>query len=179
VLGPNNQAFLDLTRPAPWHDTPSRCTIPDFVAKVTRGSDALPPETRIAVFDNDGTLWCEPPMYVQAAFAINRLRALAPSHPEWKTQQPFTAFLSGDMRAVAAGGMPAIEKLVVATHAGMTTNEFARLSTEWIGTAKHPRFKRPYTECVYQPMLELLAYLRDNGITKPSTATRWEGRSSG
>jgi phosphoglycolate phosphatase-like HAD superfamily hydrolase len=122
------------------------------------------PEERIAVFDNDGTLWSEQPTIFQGAFVIDRLKALAPQHPEWKSTQPFAALLAGDMKAVASGGMHAIAELVMATHAGITTDEFSKIVEDWIASARHPRFNRPYTELIFQPMLELLAYLRVNGF---------------
>jgi phosphoglycolate phosphatase-like HAD superfamily hydrolase len=119
---------------------------------------------RIATFDNDGTLWAEQPIYFQLAFAFDRVRALAPQHPEWQDQEPFKSFLAGDLRGALAGGEKALVQLVMVSHAGVTTDEFAQSVKDWIATAKHPRFQRPYTECVYQPMLELLAYLRANGF---------------
>ncbi len=128
------------------------------------GADFVPVSERLAVFDNDGTLWAEKPMYVQLAFALDRVKALAPGHPEWKDTQPFKAVLEGDMKTVAAGGEHALLELIMATHAGMTTDAFAQVVKDWLATAKHPRFKRHYTELVYQPMLELLAYLRANGF---------------
>jgi len=136
------------------------------VSRVTvqGGSDFVPPAERVAVFDNDGTLWLEQPMYVQLAFALDRVKALAPLHPEWKDKQPFKAVLEGDMKALAAAGEHGLVELVMASHAGMTTNEFEKITAEWLASARDPRFKRPYTELVYQPMLELLAYLRANGF---------------
>ncbi len=149
-----------------WNDGPAKQAIVDFVQRVTRiGSEEFVPEPeRIAVFDNDGTLWIEQPMYVQLAFALDRVKALAPVHPEWKDKQPFKAALEGDLKTVAAGGEHALLELIMATHAGMTTDAFAQTTKEWLGAAKHPRFKRPYTDLVYQPMLEVLAYLRANGF---------------
>jgi phosphoglycolate phosphatase-like HAD superfamily hydrolase len=126
--------------------------------------DFVPEPERIAVFDNDGTLWVEHPMYTQLAFALDRVRAEAPSHPEWKDTQPFKGVLEGDMKALAAAGEKGLLELIMATHAGMTTEEFQKVASDWIATARDPRFKRPYTELVYQPMLELLAYLRANGF---------------
>jgi phosphoserine phosphatase len=151
---------------ASWRDGAARTAITEFVARVTRpGSPGfVPPAERIAVFDNDGTLWSEQPMYVQLAFAFDRVKALAPAHPEWRTTQPFQAVLAGDTAALAAAGQKGIMEIITATHAGMTTDEFARDVAEWVATARHPRFGRPYTELVYQPMLELLAYLRANGF---------------
>jgi phosphoserine phosphatase len=124
----------------------------------------VPPEDRIAVFDNDGTLWPEQPMYVQLAFALDRVKTLASRHPEWRTTEPFKYALAGDLQNLAAGGMQSLLQLVTATHAHMTTEEFARTVTDWLAAAKHPRFNRPYTEVVYQPMLELLKYLRANSF---------------
>ena len=149
-----------------WKDGPAKQAIVKFVAKVTKtGSpDFVPPEERIATFDNDGTLWAEQPMYFQLFFALDRVKELAPQHPEWKTKEPFASLLKGDVKGALAGGEHAILEIVMATHAGMTTQEFETIVTKWVATAKHPRFKRPFTECVYQPMLELLAYLRGNGF---------------
>lgn len=149
-----------------WNDNAAKQAIVSFVEKVTRenSSDFVPVPERIATFDNDGTLWVEQPMYVQLAFALDRVKALAPQHPEWKNKEPFASLLKGDVRAALAGGDKAILEIVMATHAGMTTVEFEQAVKDWIATAKHARFKRPYTECVYQPMLEVLAYLRANGF---------------
>ena len=149
-----------------WNDGPTKQAIVAFVAKVTKeGSpDFVPPEQRIATFDNDGTLWCEQPMYFQLFFALDRVKTLAPQHPEWKTKEPFASLLKGDVKGALAGGEHAILEIIVATHAGMTTAEFEKIVADWIATAKHPKFKRPYTECIYQPMVELLAYLRANGF---------------
>jgi phosphoglycolate phosphatase-like HAD superfamily hydrolase len=149
-----------------WNDGPAKQSIVEFVAKVTKeGSpDFVPPEQRIATFDNDGTLWCEQPMYFQLLFALDRIKALAPQHPEWKTKEPFASLLKGDVKGALAGGERAILEIIIVTHAGMTTAEFEQIVKDWIATAKHPKFKRPYTECVYQPMIELLAYLRANGF---------------
>jgi phosphoglycolate phosphatase-like HAD superfamily hydrolase len=151
---------------ASWNDGPAKKSITEFVAKVTKeGSpDFVPPEERIATFDNDGTLWCEQPMYFQLLFALDRVKALAPQHPEWKTKEPFASLLKGDIKAAFAGGERAMLEIIVVTHAGMTTAEFEQIVKDWIATAKHPKFKRLYTECVYQPMVELLAYLRANGF---------------
>ena len=149
-----------------WNDGPTKQAIADFVARVTKeGSpDFVPPEERIAVFDNDGTLWAEQPMYFQLLFALDRVKALAPQHSEWKTKEPFASLLKGDVKGALAGGEKAIAEIVMITHAGMTTTQFEQIVKDWIATARHPRFKRPYTECVYQPMLELLAHLRANGF---------------
>ena len=149
-----------------WNETATKQAIVDFVERVTKeGSrDFVPPEKRIATFDNDGCLWSEQPMYFQAIFATDRVKALAAKHPEWKTQEPFASVLQGDMKAALAGGEKALLELVMATHAGMTTDEFSETVTEWIATAKHPTTGRSYTQMVYQPMLELLTYLRANGF---------------
>ena len=143
-----------------------RTSIADFVARVTdkRGPDYVPPRERIATFDNDGTLWAEQPIYFQVQFALDRVKALAPQHPEWRDTQPFKAVLEGDHAALAAAGEKGLLEIMAATHAGMTTDDFDKIVAEWLATARHPRFDRLYTEMVYQPMLELLAYLRDNGF---------------
>lgn len=149
-----------------WNEGPSKTAITAFVEKVTKeGSpDFVPVSQRIAVFDNDGTLWCEHPMYVQLAFVLHRVKALADKHPEWKERQPFQAVLEQDLKSLAAAGEKALVELLMATHAGMTVEEFETIVLDWLKTAKHPKFQRPYTECVYQPMLELLVYLRANGF---------------
>jgi hypothetical protein len=149
-----------------WKDGPSRKAIADFVARVTKegGPDFVPASQRIAVFDNDGTLWSEQPLYFQLLFALDRVKALAPQHPEWKEKEPFRALLAGDVKAALAGGEKALGEIVAATHSGMTTEEFEKTVLDWTRAAKHPRFQRPYTECVYQPMLELLAWLRQSGF---------------
>jgi phosphoserine phosphatase len=160
-------SFAQTTEPLPsWNDGPARASIVEFVGKVTKqGSPEFVPEAdRIAVFDNDGTLWSEQPAYFQLLFAIDRVKALAPQHPEWKTQQPFKAVLDGDMKTLAAAGEKGLLELVMATHAGMTTDEFQKIVKDWLASARHPKFKRPYNQLVYQPMLELLAYLRANGF---------------
>ena len=149
-----------------WNDTAPKKAIIAFVEKVTKeGSpDFVPPNERIATFDNDGTLWAEQPIYFQFAFAIDRVKALAPQHPEWKKQQPFAAALSGDKKALLASGQKGLMQIMAVSHSGMSTEEFARIVAQWFATARHPRFNRPYTDLVYQPMLELLAYLRANGF---------------
>jgi len=147
-----------------WNDGQTKQTIVQFVEEVTTqdGPKFVHPAERIAVFDNDGTLWAEQPMYFQLAFALDRVKALAPQHPEWKDQEPFKSVLADDLAGVAAGGKKGLLALVAATHGGMTSEEFEKTVRDWVATAKHPRFKRPYTDLVYQPMLELLAYLRAN-----------------
>lgn len=149
-----------------WNDTEPKTAIVSFVERVTKqGSpDFVPQPERIAVFDNDGTLWVEHPMYTQLAFALDRVRTLAPQHPEWKNIQPFKAVLEGDMKTLAASGEKGIVELIMVTHAGMTTEDFQKVVNDWLSTARDPRFKRPYTELVYQPMVELLSYLRANGF---------------
>ena len=149
-----------------WNDGATKQAILNFVAAVTReGSpDFVPRAERIATFDNDGTLWVEHPMYTQLAFALDRVKALAPLHPEWKNTQPFKAALEGDMKTLAESGEHGMAELVMATHAGMTTEEFEKIITDWFATARHPKFKRPYTELSYQPMIELLGYLRASGF---------------
>jgi phosphoglycolate phosphatase-like HAD superfamily hydrolase len=149
-----------------WNDSTSKKAIVDFVTKVTQegGADFVQVSERIATFDNDGTLWAEQPVYVQLAFAFDRVKALASQHPEWKQQQPFKGVLDGDMKAVAAAGERGLLELMAATHAGNTTEEFETIVRDWINTARHPTTKRLYTEMVYQPMLELLTYLRAKGF---------------
>ena len=149
-----------------WNDGPAKARIVEFVAKVAKeGSpDFVSPAERIAVFDNDGTLWAEQPMYVQLRFALDRVKALAPLHPEWKEKEPFASLLRDDLQRALAGGDHAMLEIIMATHAGMTTEEFEQIVKDWLATAKHTRTKRPYTEMVYQPMLELLPYLRANGF---------------
>ena len=149
-----------------WNEGASRTAIMDFVARVTTpGSpDFVAEPERIAVFDNDGTLWSEQPMYFQLLFALDRVKALAPQHPEWKTQEPFASLLKGDVKSALAGGEHAALEIVMATHAGITTADFETIVKDWIATARHPKTGRPYTGMVYQPMLELLAYLRANGF---------------
>jgi hypothetical protein len=149
-----------------WNDTAAKKNIVTFVGKVTKeGSpDFVPVPERIATFDNDGTLWCEQPMYFQLMFALDRVKTLAPQHPEWKTKEPFASLLKGDLKGALAGGDKAILEIVMATHAGMTTEEFEQIVKDWIATAKNPKTGKPLLEMVYQPQLELLAYLRANGF---------------
>jgi hypothetical protein len=149
-----------------WNDTAPKQAITAFVEKVTKegSADFIPVPERIAVFDNDGTLWAEQPMYFQAFFIFDRIKALAPQHPEWKDKEPFASVLKGDLKTALAGGEKALLEMAMATQAGMTTEEFEKIVTDWLSTAKHPTTGRPYTEMVYQPMLEVLAYLRANGF---------------
>ncbi|MGD8933527.1 MAG: HAD family hydrolase [Gammaproteobacteria bacterium] len=147
-----------------WNAGKTKQSILQFVENITDKSspDFVPPAERIATFDNDGTLWAEQPMYFQLFFALDRVKMLAPQHPEWETKEPFASLLEGDAKAALAGGEKAILEIVMATHAGTTTEEFETIVTNWITTARHPETRRPFTEMVYQPMLELLAYLRAN-----------------
>jgi hypothetical protein len=149
-----------------WNDGKAKQSITEFVGKVTKegSSDFVSPAERIATFDNDGTLWCEQPIYFQVMFALDRVKVLAPKHPEWKTKEPFASLLKGDVKGALAGGEKAIVEIIAVTHSGMTTEEFEKIVSDWIATAQHPKFKRPLTECVYQPMIELLGYLRANGF---------------
>src|SRR5437899_9341376 len=149
-----------------WNDAAPKKAIVAFVERVTKeGSpDFVRPEERVATFDNDGTLWAEQPIYFQFAFAIDRVKALAPQHPEWKKQHTFEAWLSGDKKALLASGQNGLIQIMAVSHSGMSTEEFARIVAQWFATARHPRFNRPYTDLVYQPMLEVLAYLRESGF---------------
>jgi phosphoserine phosphatase len=147
-----------------WTEGDAKKSVMQFVGRVTKkGSpDFVPPMERIAVFDNDGTLWAEQPVYFQGQFVMDRVHALAPQYPDWKEKQPYKAVLENDLKALAASGQKGLLELVMATHAGMTTEEFDRIVKDWLATARHPKFKRPYADLVYQPMLELLAFLRAN-----------------
>lgn len=149
-----------------WKDGKAKQAIVAFVEKVTQegAPDFVPVAERVAVFDNDGTLWAEQPMYFQASFIFDRIKQLAPQHPEWSEEEPFASVLKGDVKAALAGGEKALLEMAMATHAGMTTEEFERIVSDWITTAKHPETGKLYTEMVYQPMLEVLAYLRANGF---------------
>jgi phosphoglycolate phosphatase-like HAD superfamily hydrolase len=149
-----------------WNDGAVKTNIMTFVERITQqGSpNFVPPDKRIATFDNDGTLWAEQPIYFQVQFALDRVKALAPNHPEWKDKQPFKALLAGDMKSVTAGGAKALAEIMAVSHSGMTTEEFEATIRDWLVIAEHPRFKRPYTDVVYQPMIELLAYLRAQGF---------------
>jgi phosphoserine phosphatase len=149
-----------------WNEGATKTAIIEFVDSVTDPSAPhfVPPAERIATFDNDGTLWSEQPVYFQLAFVMDRVKILAKDRPEWKREQPFQAVLENDMQGVMASGKEGLLKLFAATHAGMTTEEFEEIVRDWIATARHPHFDRPYTECVFQPMLELLNYLRDKGF---------------
>jgi hypothetical protein len=162
ALAFGSMATAQTADPLPsWNDGNAKLSIIAFVAQVTKEGS---PAERIATFDNDGTLWAEQPMYFQLIFALDRVKALAPQHPEWKDNEPFASLLKGDVKTALAGGEHSILEIVMATHAGMTTEEFDKDVKNWLATAKHPTTKRPYTEMVYQPMLEVLAYLRANGF---------------
>jgi phosphoglycolate phosphatase-like HAD superfamily hydrolase len=147
-----------------WNDGPNKQSIVDFVTRTTTqgGRDWVPVPERIATFDNDGTLWTEQPMYVQTVFAVDRVRAAVARHPEWRTTEPFRSVLADDRAQLALMGEKGMLEIIAATHSGRTTAEFRQTVLDWLATARHPRFKRPYTDLVYQPMLELLAYLRAN-----------------
>lgn len=145
-----------------WNDTGAKQALLDFVASVEAAG--IPAAERIAVFDNDGCLWAEQPAYFQLLFAVDRIKAMSPEHPEWETEEPFASLIKGDKAAVLAGGEKAILELVMATHAGMTTDEFRTIVEEWMATARHPTTGRPYTEMIYQPMREVLDYLRASGF---------------
>jgi phosphoglycolate phosphatase-like HAD superfamily hydrolase len=149
-----------------WNDTTPKKAIIDFVERVTKPAspDFVRPEERIATFDNDGTLWAEKPIYFQFQFALDRVKALAPQHPEWKNKEPFNHLITGDMKAFLAGGEKSVMAVMAASHTGITTDEFDKIVKDWLRTARHPKTGRRYTEMVYQPMLELLAYLRANGF---------------
>ncbi|MCI0441825.1 haloacid dehalogenase-like hydrolase [bacterium] len=149
-----------------WNEGSVKKAVISFVTKVTTqgSSDFVKPPERIATFDNDGTLWAEQPMYFQFLFAIDRIKAMAPQHPDWKDKQPFASILKGDIKTAFAGGERAAGEMMAVTHSGMTTEEFQGVVKDWLATAKHPRFKRPYNEVVYLPMLELMKYLRGNGF---------------
>jgi len=149
-----------------WSDGDAKARIIDFVKAVTTegNADFVDLDNRIAVFDNDGTLWGEQPMYVQLAFVLDRVKALAPEHPEWQSTEPFKSVLSGDLNGVAASGERGLVELVAATHAGMTSEEFSKIVADWIAKARHPKLDKPYTSLIFQPMLEVIDYLKQNGF---------------
>jgi phosphoglycolate phosphatase-like HAD superfamily hydrolase len=149
-----------------WNDTGPKKAIVQFVQTVTNkdSPNFVPREKRIATFDNDGTLWAEQPMYFQVFFVVDRVKALAPQHPEWNTKEPFASLLKGDMKGALAGGQKGLMEMMAATHSGMTTDEFEKTVIDWIATARHPKTGKPFTSMTYQPMLELLAYLRGRGF---------------
>lgn len=165
LIGASSRALA--TDPLPsWNDCSAKNSILDFVARVTteNGKDYVKPSERIAVFDNDGTLWPENPLPFQLSFALDRVKSLAGKNPKWKDEQPFKAALEDDLPALVTSGHKGLLELVMATHAGVTTDEFDAGVRDWLKTAKHPRWKRPYTKLVYQPMQEVLTLLRDNGF---------------
>jgi hypothetical protein len=149
-----------------WNEGATKQAILDFVAGVTEegGANYVAPADRLAVFDNDGTLWAEQPIYVQLAFAIDRVKALAPQHPDWETTEPYASILKGDVKGALAGGEHDVAKIIAATHSGITTDQFAEIVADWMAGAKNPVKDRRYIDMVYQPMLDLLAYLRANGF---------------
>lgn len=149
-----------------WNDGVTKHTIEDFVARVSTpgSSDFVSQENRIAVFDNDGTLWTEQPLYTEFVFVLDRVKEMAPQHPEWQTEEPYAAVLHHDSKALAATGERGMYQMLVATHANLTTDQFFKLVSNWMSRAQQPRFKRPYTQCVYQPMLEVLSYFRVHGF---------------
>ena len=164
LVGRHAHAQVD---PLPcWNEGPARKAVLEFVRAATdpAGPGFVPPEERIATFDNDGTLWVEQPIYTQVAFALDRVRKLAPGHSEWKTEEPFRSILSGDRDAMTRFTIQDFARVIATTHSGMTVDEFHAIIKEWLAAAKHPRYRRPYTELVYQPMLELLRHLRANGF---------------
>jgi phosphoglycolate phosphatase-like HAD superfamily hydrolase len=165
LLSPARLARAETPLPS-WNDGAVRQAILAFVDRTTRkgSSSFVPPAERIAVFDNDGTLWAEQPMYFQGLFALDRVKALAPQHPEWKTQEPFASVLAGDEKKALAGGERALVELIMATHAGMTSDQFAAIVADWLAKARHPRFQRPFDEVIYAPMVELLEHLRACGF---------------
>jgi phosphoglycolate phosphatase-like HAD superfamily hydrolase len=161
------EGLLAQSDPLPsWNEGAAKQAIVKFVADTTKAGAPgfVPAEQRIATFDNDGTLWAEQPIYFQFAFGLDRAKAMAPKHAEWKTKEPYKSLLAGDLKAVLAQGDKAILSIMMASHAGVTTVEFEKIVADWLATARHPKFQRPYTDCVYQPMLELLAYMRANGF---------------
>jgi phosphoglycolate phosphatase-like HAD superfamily hydrolase len=159
--------FMYAAEPLPaWNEGPSKAAIVSFVEAVTieGSSDFVPPAERIAVFDNDGTLWSEQPAYFQILFAFDEFKRLAPEHPEWAKDPVLNTLLSGDKKAFAATGIDGLLKVVAVTHTGISTEQFQANTRAWLAKAKHPKTQKPYTEMVFQPMLELLAYLRANGF---------------
>lgn len=167
VLVPLQNGAIFAAEPlASWNEGPTKKSIIDFVARVTKEGtpDFVLPAERIAVFDNDGTLWAEQPVYFQVAFVLDRVKALAPLHPEWKDKEPFKSILAGDIKSALGAGKTALEEMMATTHTGMTTDEFEKIVRDWISTAKHPKSGKLFTEMVYQPMLEVLSYLRANGF---------------
>ncbi|MBB3454873.1 phosphoserine phosphatase [Rhizobium sp. BK313] len=165
IIGAVSPAWAQEPLPS-WNDTAAKTRIIDFVKATTAkgGEGYVAPEDRIAVFDNDGTLWVEQPFYIQLGFVLDRVKTLAPQHPEWKEKAPFKSVLAGDLKGVARSGEKGMVELGMATHAGMTTDQFSKIVTDWFATAKHPKTGKLYTEMTYAPMRELLDYLRANGF---------------
>ncbi len=166
VIVPLNNSFAQSEVLSSWNKGNTQQSIIDYVKKTTTAgsSDFIPVSERIATFDNDGTLWAEQPMYFQLFFAIDRVKALASQHPEWKTKEPFASLLKGDVKGALASGERGLLEIMMATHANTTSEEFEKIVKDWLLVAKHPVTKKPFTEMVYQPMLELLSYLRANGF---------------
>jgi phosphoglycolate phosphatase-like HAD superfamily hydrolase len=155
------------TDPLPsWNEGAAKTAITDFVSRTATdgGPDFVAPAERIAVFDNDGTLWSEQPVYFQLAFALDQVKTMAPDHPEWKDKEPFKSLLAGDLKAVLASGEKGLGEILAVSHAGMTTEDFTKAVKDWMASARHPKFDRPYNELIFQPMVELLSYLRANGF---------------
>jgi phosphoglycolate phosphatase-like HAD superfamily hydrolase len=149
-----------------WNEGAAKQAIIAFVGRVVdkNSPEFVRPDARIAAFDNDGTLWCEQPAYFQAIFALDRIKAMAAEHPQWKTTEPFKSAIAGDLDRLAAEGEKALLEIIATTHASMTVDQFHSIVRDWLRTARHPRFHRPYNQCIYQPMVEALAYLRANGF---------------
>jgi hypothetical protein len=167
LYGALNAYTCAATDPLPsWNDTAAKTRLMTFIAQVTdtNSTHFVAPDERIATFDNDGTLWVEQPAYVQMMFLVDHVKALAPQHPKWQNETPFKDLLAGNLSTVSLGDERDVTQLIMATHAGMTTETFQRIVTQWIGSARHPRFRRPYTDLAYQPMLELLQFLRAKGF---------------
>jgi phosphoglycolate phosphatase-like HAD superfamily hydrolase len=159
-----NLVFAEDPLPS-WNDGPSKKAVINFVTKITtQGKDFVAVPERIATFDNDGTLWAEQPMYFQFLFAIDRVKEMAPEHPDWKDKEPFASILKGDLKTALAGGEHSAAEIIAATHSGITTEQFQDVVKKWLSTSKHPKFNQPYNQVVYQPMLELMKYLRANNF---------------
>lgn len=166
LLAAPGVAFAQLDPLPSWNEGQAKQSIVEFVARVTTEGheDFVPPQQRVATFDNDGTLWAEQPIYFQVAFAFDRIKAMANSHPEWKDLQPYKSVLDGDVQALAATGEKGLLAIIGATHSGMTTDVFTEEVENWLATARHPRFDKPYTDLAYKPMVELLEFLRSKGF---------------
>lgn len=166
---------------ASWENTASKQAIIEFVKKTTTKSspDFVPEAEHIAVFDNDGTLWAEQPIYFQAAFAFDRIKQMAPQHPAWSTTEPYASVIRGDIKGALAGGMPAPSKIVMASHGNINSEDFSAAVSNWLATAKHPSTGLPYNKMIYQPMLELLQYLRKNGYKTFIVSGWWIRKKTG